>query len=264
MSIHSTAMVAEGVEFGPDVEIGPYAIVEEGVRIGRGSRLAAHAIVRARSVLGEEVQVDSFAVVGGDPQMIGFDPGIRSGVEIGDATVLREGVTVNRSTEEGRATQVGSHCFLMATSHVAHDCRVGDRVTMANAVLLAGHVTVGDHSFLGGGCVVHQFCRIGESAMLSGNASFSMDIPPFAMAGRINALLGLNLVGLKRRGFSREEIRDIKNCLYHTLQTQEGSPPRLAAQALETHEFGVTEPGRRFLEFLIESKRGYARPNRRG
>ncbi len=256
-------MIAEGVELGADVEVGPHAIIEEGARIGRACQLASYAIVRANSVLGEGVKLDSFAVVGGEPQMAGFDPITRSHVEIGNGTILREGVTVHRSKDEQGVTRVGAHCFLMGQSHIGHDCRVEDHVTLANHALLAGHVSIGTHTFVGGGAAIHQFCRIGEGVMIGGNTSIMSDIPPFTLVARYNRLYGLNLVGLRRRDYSREEIRDLKDCLFRIFQSQAGSPHKLAKMALENGEFGQTAPGRRFLEFIIESKRGYARPANR-
>ena len=142
-----------------------------------------------------------FAVIGGDPQDLSFDafatcaPRLR----IGSRTVIREHVTISRATKEGASTEIGSDCFLMAACHVAHDCHIGDRVVIANSVLLGGHVQVGNQAFLGGGAVIHQFCRVGESVMIGGGARISRDVAPFTLATERNAMIGLNLVGLRRR-----------------------------------------------------------------
>ncbi|HLS29159.1 MAG TPA: acyl-ACP--UDP-N-acetylglucosamine O-acyltransferase, partial [Opitutales bacterium] len=167
---------------------------------------------------------------------------------------------VNRSSREGEATTVGSGSFLMACSHVGHDCVLGEKVVLANAVLLAGHVHVGSHSFLGGGAGIHQFCRIGESVMLGGNASITFDLPPFTMVADRNRLAGLNLIGLRRRGFSREVIAELKNCfsaVYHG-----GKKPREAAAAALEEGLATSEPGRAFLAFFAGGSRGFARPER--
>jgi UDP-N-acetylglucosamine acyltransferase len=263
MGVHPTAVISEGVEVGDDVEIGPYAIVEAGVVIGRGCQLASHSILRPRTILGEGVVLDSFAVIGGDPQMAGFDVETCSRVEIGDRTRIREGVTVHRSIHDHGVTRVGADCFLMSQSHIGHDCTVEDKVTLGNNVLLAGHVSIGTQTFLGGGVGIHQFCRVGESVMVGGNATLISDAPSFTMTARHNRLYGLNLVGLRRRGFTRDEIRDLKNCLQAVYMSQEGSPHKLAKALLEDGTMGKTAPGRRFLEFMIESSRGYVRPANR-
>ncbi len=253
--LHPTAIIRPSAKLGANVFVGPYAIVEAGVEIGEGSELAAHAIVRVGSVLGKGVKLDSFAVVGGDPQDLKFDTSIPSGVQIGDNTVLREGVTVHRSTKSGGYTTVGAGCLLMGHSHVGHDCRVGDKVVMANGALLAGHIEVGDGCFLSGGAVFHQFMRIGEGVMVSGNARLGLDIPPFTLAAERNELHGLNLVGLRRRGYDAATVAEIK-LLYKTVFLA-GSPRANAARAAH---LAKTEPGQKFLAFFTTSKRGFLRP----
>src|SRR5512137_2798445 len=143
----------------------PTAIVEPGAQLGADCEIMAYAVVTRHCVLGDRVVVHPFAVVGGDPQYLKFERASETSVRIGAGTVLREHVTINRSIRPGEATIVGENCFLMATSHVAHDCELGRNVVLANAALLAGHVSVGDNTFFGGGAAVHQFCRIGESVM---------------------------------------------------------------------------------------------------
>jgi len=193
------------------MSIHPTAIIEEGVQLGAGCVVQAHAIIRKHSVLGDGVVVHPFAVVGGDPQYLKFDPATASGVRVGAGTVIREHVTINRSIHAGKETVVGARCFLMANTHVGHDSEVADDVVLANNVMLAGHVTVGRHTFLGGGAGFHQFCRIGEGVIVSGLARIAQDIPPFAMAAERNEIIGLNLIGLKRRGFDRATIGEIKD-----------------------------------------------------
>lgn len=258
--IHSTAVVSSAAEIAFDCEIGPYSVIEPGVTIASGCRIGAHVVLRAGTELGENVVVHSGAVLGGEPQDLSFDAAIPSRVLIGAGVEIREAVTVNRSSREGEATTIGSGSFLMACSHVGHDCILGEKVVLANAVLLAGHVHVGSHSFLGGGAGIHQFCRIGESVMLGGNASITFDLPPFTMVADRNRLAGLNLIGLRRRGFPREVIAELKSCLSAVYQG--GKKPREAAAAALEDGLAKSEQGRIFLAFFAEGSRGFARPDR--
>lgn len=211
--------------------IHPTALVEPGAVIGPGCVIHAYAIITRHCRLDEGVVVHPHAVLGGDPQDLRFDPAVESGVHIGARTVIREQVTINRATQPGSSTTLGPDCFLMTASHVAHDCVIGERVVMANAVLLAGHVQVGAHVFIGGGVGVHQFCRIGESAMISGGARISSDVPCYMMASERNIAHGLNLVGLRRRGISREALRELK-ALVRELDPSAGNVRALAQEWL--------------------------------
>jgi UDP-N-acetylglucosamine acyltransferase len=240
--------------------IHPTAIIEEGVQLGAGCVIHAYAIVKRHTVLGEGVVVHSFAVLGGDPQYQKFDPATVSGVHLGAGTVVREYVTVNRSIHAGQATTVGARCFLMAGVHVGHDCRVADDVVLANNVMLAGHVAVGAHTFLGGGAGCHQFCRIGEGAIVSGLSRIAQDIPPFAMAAERNEVIGLNLIGLKRRGVSRAAIAELKEA-FRIVYFSPGNIREVARAALGGGLFQTAE-ARRFLAFFQEGKRGFARARR--
>lgn len=240
--------------------IHPTAIVEPGAQIGADCEIMAHAIVTQHCILGDRVVVHPFAVVGGDPQYLKFDRALKTAVRIGAGTVVREHVTINRSIYEGKATTIGENCFLMAASHIAHDCELGNHVVLANAALLAGHVSVGDHTFLGGGAAVHQFCRIGESVMVAGHASITRDVPHFTMVAERDEVIGFNAVGLKRRGFSRVAMAELKaafqDVYYTTGNIRDVAAQRLATQAFETFE------ARRFLEFFSGGKRSFARARR--
>jgi len=161
--------------------IHPSAIVEDGAQLGADCEIMAHAIVTRHAVLGDRVVVHPGAVVGGDPQYLKFDRATPSFVRVGAGTVIRENVTLNRAIHAGNATVVGARCFLMAGSHAGHDCELGDDVVLANNAMLAGHVTVGSFTFVGGGAGIHQFCRIGESAMISGLSRISRDLAPFTI-----------------------------------------------------------------------------------
>jgi UDP-N-acetylglucosamine acyltransferase len=254
-TIHPTAVVDATAIVGAGVVIHPYACVGAGVVLGAGCVLSSHAVVHRGSVLGDGVLVDSFAVIGGDPQMNGFDPATLSGVIIGAHSRVREGVTVHRGSAAGRLTSIGDHVHLMAGSHVGHDCIVHSHATLANNVMLAGHVEVGEYVFLGGGAGVHQFVRIGEGAMVGGNASISYDIPPFTMAAQRNEVYGLNLIGLKRRHFSAETIADLKSCFRAVYSKLGDVRVRAEAACLAT---GATEQGRTFLRFFAGGRRGFA------
>lgn len=240
--------------------IHPTAIVEPGAQLGADCEIMAYAIVTKHCVLGDRVVVHPFAVIGGDPQYLKFDRATVAGVHIGAGTVVREHVTINRSIHAGKCTVVGENCFLMAASHVAHDCEVGNSVVFANAALLAGHVSVGDHTFLGGGAAVHQFCRIGEGVMVAGHASITRDVPHFTMVAERDDVIGFNAVGLKRRGFSRVAIAELKAAFQDVYFTP-GNIRDVAAQRLAANAFDTPE-ARRFLEFFAGGKRSFARARR--
>lgn len=242
------------------MSVHPTAIVEDGVQMGTGCTVEAYAIIKRHSILGDGVKVHPFAIVGGDPQYLKFDPSTASGARVGAGTVVREHSTINRSIHAGKYTEVGARCFLMANAHVGHDSVVGDDVVIGNNVLLAGHVEVGANTFLGGAVGVHQFCRIGEGVIAGGMATITQDVAPFLMVAERNRLSGFNSVGLKRRGFSRDTIKELKECYARVFS---GGNPRVHAAALLTA--GVTSPeARRFLEFFSGGKRGFIRPNRAG
>jgi UDP-N-acetylglucosamine acyltransferase len=238
------------------MSVHPTAIIEEDVQLGAGCVVHAYAVIKRHSVLGAGVVVHPFAVVGGDPQYLKFDPATNSGVRIGEGTVLREHVTVNRSIHPDQATTVGARCFLMANAHVGHDCAVADDVVLANNVMLAGHVEVGSFTFVGGGAGIHQFVRIGEGVMVGGLTRLTKDVAPFLMVAERDEVPGFNVVGLKRRGFSRDAIRELKDCFHAVFAG--GDPRRHAATRLAA---GVgTAEARRFLEFFAAGKRGFVRP----
>ena len=242
--------------------IHPTALVHDGARLGAGCVIHAHALITQHCELGEGVVVHPFAVIGGDPQDLSFDAATPSGVRIGARSVIREHVTISRATRAAAATEVGAECFLMAGCHVAHDCRIGSRVVIANAVLLAGHVQIGDRAFLGGGAVIHQFCRICAGAMIGGGARISRDIAPFCLATERNAVIGLNVVGLRRRGLPRDVLQEIKRA-FRALNTPVGNLRAIAAAALQHGSYTSAE-ARSLLEFFQGGRRGFARPRRAG
>jgi UDP-N-acetylglucosamine acyltransferase len=242
------------------VNVHPTAIVEEGARLGEACVIHAYAIVTRHAVLGDGVVVHPFAVVGGDPQDLRFDPATVSGVRIGPRTVIREHVTIHRSTKPDGWTEIGADCFLMASSHVAHDCRVADKVILANAVLLAGHVQVGEGTFIGGGAGIHQFARIGEGTMVGGGARVSLDVPPFSLAAERDEIVGLNVVGLRRRGLPRATLEELKTA-FRAVNVPAGNMREIAAAALASSAYSSAE-ARRYLEFFGAGRRSIARARR--
>lgn len=259
VSIHPTAIISDDAVIGDGSVIGPYSVIEKGVIVGESCSIAAHVIVRRGSVLGNEVTVDSFAVIGGDPQSLTFDNTVQSGVRIGDGTVIREGCTIHRASGDGGNTVLAGECFLMAQSHVAHDCELGRGVVLANNVMLAGHVTVGAKTFIGGGAGIHQYCRIGAFVMIAGNASITADVPSYIMVSERNHAHGLNLVGLRRGGFERAEISDLKQA-YRAVYEGVKSVRKQAADTLSEGKYGVASPGKEFLKFFETGDRGFAKP----
>jgi UDP-N-acetylglucosamine acyltransferase len=255
---HPTALIHQGAHIGSDVSIGPFAIIEDGVVIGDRCSIAAHAQILSGVIMGSDNHVDRAAILGGNPQSLSFDTRTPSGVRIGDHNTFREHVTVHRSMHEAGHTSIGNANFLMATSHVGHDCTIGNRIVIANAALVAGHVDIDDHCFLGGGSAFHQFIRIGTYAMVQGNGSFSCDIPPFCTAFRENAVAGLNVVGLRRGGFDSTARADIKRA-YSTVFHSPAGPVKAATAALE--ETSWSPPARHFLSFIAHpGSKGVARP----
>lgn len=202
--IHETAIVHPGARLGEGVEVGPFAVIADDVEIGAGTVIGPHVVIHRHVRLGADNQVHAHAVLGDLPQDVSFN-GEVTRLEIGDRNRIRENVTLHRASRPDRVTRIGSDCFLMAGSHVAHDCQVGDRVILTNNVLLAGVVTVGDGANLGGSSVVHQFCRIGPLAMVGGFSGVGGDVLPYSTVhGAPARHLRLNTVGLKRVGIERE------------------------------------------------------------
>ena len=223
MKIHPTAVIAPSAEVAGDVEIGPYAVIQGPVKIGQGCKIGPHATIMGNTTLGRSCRVHALAVIGNIPQDLKYH-GEESRLEIGPHTVIREHVTINPGTEGGGlVTRVGAHCLLMVGAHVAHDCQLGDHVILVNNATLGGHVAVGDHAILGGLCAVHQFVRIGAHGFVGGMSGVEKDVIPFGMViGNRAHLSGLNVVGLKRHGFPREQIHELRQA-YRMLFASEGT-----------------------------------------
>lgn len=209
--IHPTAIVDAGARVGEGVSIGPYSVIGAGVTLGDGAVIHAHVVIDGDTEIGPDVRIFPFASIGLIPQDLKF-AGERSRLVIGARTVIREHVTMNPGTEGGGlVTAIGENCLFMAGAHVAHDCRIGDHVIFANNATVAGHCIIGDHVIIGGLSAVHQFVRIGQHAFIGGMSGIENDVIPFGTAiGNRASLGGLNLVGLKRRGFPRDQIHALR------------------------------------------------------
>lgn len=232
-NIHPSAVVSEQARLADDVIVGPFTIIDDGVEIGKGCEIGAQAWITGGTVMGERNSVGYGTIIGAEPQSIGFDAATKSNVVIGANNNIREYVTIHRSINEGESTTMGDKNFLMTGVHLAHDVQMGSHNSLANNVLLAGHIKMGDHTFLGGGSGFHQFLHIGSYAIVQGNAVVSRDVPPFCMAHGRNELAGLNVIGLRRGGFTAEERADIKRA-YNLLFRSGGNITEALAVADET------------------------------
>jgi len=221
--IHPTAIVERGAKLGAGVSVGPYCVVGPRVELGDRASLVSHVVVAGRTTIGSDVTIYPFASIGHPPQDLKYK-GEPSRLVIGNNNTIREHVTMNPGTEGGgMVTRVGNDCLFMVGAHVAHDCTIGDHVIMANNATIAGHVEIGDYAILGGLSAIHQFVRIGRHAMIGGMSGVEHDVIPYgSVMGDRAHLVGLNVVGLKRRGFSREEIHSLRTA-YRLLFAQEGT-----------------------------------------
>ena len=254
--IHPAAHVDPAARLGANVEIGPGSVVGPDVTIGDGTRIDANVLVTGWTTIGRDCHLHHGAVVGSPPQDLKYtrEP---SYLVIGDRTVLREYMTANLATEPGFTTRIGSDCLLMAYSHVAHNCQVGDRVVIANAVQMAGYVVVDDWAIVGGGTVVHQFTRIGRHAMIGGGSRIPQDVAPYTLvAGNPVRLAGLNLIGLKRRGFDAETLEALELAFRFVFRSK-----LLVGDALAMARDQVPQLPEvvRFLDFVEQSRRGITR-----
>jgi UDP-N-acetylglucosamine acyltransferase len=260
-TIHPTAVIDPDARLGAGVLIGAYAVVGPKVTIGDGCSIGAHAVVESHVRMGKGNRISSFASLGAPPQDLKYR-GEETWVEIGDGNTIREYVTVNRGTAAGGGmTRVGNGTLLMAYCHIAHDCRIGDRVIMANAATLAGHVAIENDAIIGGLTAVHQFARIGAYAIVGGLSGVSQDVPPYVMAAvgrgtRGRDLYGLNLVGLRRNNFTEETITALKTA--YRILFRSGIPMDEALAAVVSDVPDLPEI-RHLVAFIRESKRGVHR-----
>ena len=259
-SMHPSDIVDPGAYLGTGVKVGPYVIIEDRVQIGDGTTIDAGAQIKRFTTLGAKNHVHSMACVGGEPQDLKFG-GEESALVIGDRNRIREFSTIHRGTEGGGGvTRVGSDNLMMAYSHIAHDCVVGDNNVLANSATLAGHVVVGNEVVVGGLSAVHQFVNIGDFAFIGGKTGVAQDVPPFMLAvGERATLRGLNLIGLRRHGFSSEEISALKSA--YKLIWRSNQERNEVMQQVET-ELGHFQQVMKLLDFIRGSKRGTITPER--
>ncbi|GBD35983.1 Acyl-[acyl-carrier-protein]--UDP-N-acetylglucosamine O-acyltransferase [bacterium HR36] len=250
--IHPTAIIGKEVELEAEVRIGPYTIIEGPVTIGRGTVIGPHCHILGPCVIGRNNLIGSNVVIGGKPQDHKYR-GERTSVEIGDDNVIRENVTIHRGTAQRGVTRVGHRNFLMVGCHVAHDCQVGNDCTLANNALLAGHCILEDQAYLSGNSAVHQYCRVGRLSLISGCSAVSKDVPPFIIQQGHNQVRGINAIGMRRAGFTAEQIDAIR-WLYHVMYLQKLSVPTALAR-IEA-ELGHVDVVQEFVRFVRSSKRG--------
>jgi UDP-N-acetylglucosamine acyltransferase len=250
--IHPTAAVDPRAFLDSNVNVGPYVVIEGRVRIAAGTTVQAHAVITGNVQIGTNNRIGYGAIIGSYPQDLSFNPNSVSGVEIGDSNVIREYCTIHRGTKDGSETKIGSNNLLMVGAHLGHNTLIGDNVILANNALLGGYVEIQDRVFVGGGSVIHQFTRLGKVSLLQGASAVSKDIPPFAIAAGKNSVSAMNIVGMRRAGFSsalRFEVRKAFELFYRTgLNTQQ------AVAAAAEREWSPEVHA--FWEFVAHSKRG--------
>ena len=256
VEIHPTAIVSNKALLGVNIKVGPFSIIEEDVEIGDNTEISSNVKIKKFTSIGKDCLVYEGAVIGGIPQHLGFK-GEKSYVKIGNNVTIREYVTIHRGTSfDDGITKIEDNSYLMAYVHIAHDCKVGHDTILANAVTLAGHVKIGNYVFVGGLTPIHQFCRIGDYAMVGGASAVDKDVPPFTRASKNHVMLyGLNLVGLKRRGFTSEQIKILKEAyriIFRKATTIEEGIKEVVCQLPHTPEVKM------LIDFIKTSKRGIA------
>lgn len=253
--VHPSSIVSKECRLGDGVRIGPYCVLEGQVTLGPGVELVSHVCIRGPVTIGANTRLYPGACIGFEPQDFKYTPGMKTaGVVIGSDCLIREHVTIHAATKADVPTTVGNKCFLMATTHLGHDVKIGNNIIMVNGAGIAGHSEVADNVILSGSVLVHQFVRIGRFAMLSGGVGVSMDVPPFCLVPERNRLGGINLVGMRRGGFARDEITGVRRAFREVLRV-----PTLTKQEMidKLSELGMTYPA------VNEMAAFVAEPNRR-
>ena len=256
--IHPFALVSPQAILGTQIEIGPFSVIEAGVILGDRCRLSGRVTIKQGTILGADNEVHEGAVLGGKPQHLRAGEKLGE-LRIGRSNVIRENVTIHRGLTPTSHTEIGDSNLIMVNAHIAHDCHLGSNIVIVNNVLLAGHVTVSDRAYLSGAAAVHQFCRIGAYAMVGGQSHISQDVPPYVtIDGQTTTVVGLNLIGLKRAGFSNSDIEQLKQAyrvIYRSGLTW--------AETLRTlSEQFVAGPAAEFAKFLSTGKRGFVQERR--
>jgi UDP-N-acetylglucosamine acyltransferase len=260
VKIHPTAIVDPDAQIGADVEIGPFSIVGPQAVIGEKTIVQSHVVIEGDVTIGTGNFIGHGTIIGALPQDVSFSPERKTKVEIGNDNVIREYCTIHRGSPEGSTTKIGDKNFLMAGTHIGHNCVIGNNVIIANNCLLAGHVRVDDGSFLGGGSMFHQHMHVGRLVMVQGSSAFGKDLPPFVVAAERNYVFGLNIVGLRRAGFrakDRDEIKEAFKLIYLS-----GLNVGQALEKAATMNFAA--PAREFLDFVANAKKRGICPIKRG
>lgn len=255
MSIHATAIVAPGAVVPPSSTVGPFCIIGPEVILGEDCELVSHVVLDGRTTLGARVRIYSFAAVGVAPQDLKY-AGEPTRLEVGDDTVIRESATISRGTPGGGGvTRVGSGCLIMAYAHIGHDSIIGNGCILANGATLAGHVAVEDYATVGALCPVHQFCRIGTHAFVGGGTTVTQDVLPYSLtsARRETHAFGLNRIGLERRGFSREQLRELQHAYRMLLAAKMNTSQALAKLRSEACDSAEVQY---LIDFIASSQRG--------
>lgn len=253
MNIHHTAIIHEDAKLADDVCVGPFSIINEGAEIGSGVEIGSHVLIDSRTIIGENCKIHHGAVLGTLPQDLKFE-GEKTHLTIGDGTVIREYATLNRGTKYRGRTVVGKNCFIMAYAHIAHDCLLGDHVILANSVNLAGHIEIGDYAIIGGVVPIHQFVKIGAHAIVGGGFRVQKDVCPYALvAGYPLKTVGLNRIGLQRRGFPEKTMQILEKTFRILFKSKLNT-----AQAVEKikSEVELTPEVQTVLDFIAKSDRG--------
>jgi UDP-N-acetylglucosamine acyltransferase len=259
-NIHPTAVVDPGARTGAGVEIGPFSVIGPQIVIGDKTIVQSHVVIEGNVTIGTGNFIGHGAIIGAPPQDLSFSPERKTMVEIGSDNVIREYCTIHRGSADGSVTKIGDRNFLMAGAHIGHNCVVGNNVIIANNCLLAGHVRVDDGAFLGGGSTFHQSMLVGRLVMVQGSSAFGKDIPPFVIAAERNQVFGLNMVGLRRAGFSAEDRDEIKRA-FKLLYTS-GLNIAQAIEKASAMNFGTA--AREFFDFVAASKKRGICPLKRG
>ncbi|WKZ68558.1 MAG: acyl-ACP--UDP-N-acetylglucosamine O-acyltransferase [Melioribacteraceae bacterium] len=254
--IHPTAIVSPKAKIGNNIKVHPYAIIHDDVEIGNDCVIGPYAVVYNGARIGNKVYIHQSAVIANVPQDLKFGDE-KSYVYIGDNTTIREFVTIHRGTGEGGFSKVGENCLLMAYVHIPHDCIIGNNVILANTVQIAGHVEIDDNVIVGGVTAIHQFCKVGKYSMIGAATKITQDVPPFVLTGREPMrYMGLNVIGLRRRGFSGEDISTLKkvySIIYDSGLTLTKAKEKIA------EEYGDVPSVKELLDFLQRSNRGIIR-----
>jgi UDP-N-acetylglucosamine acyltransferase len=260
VKIHPTAIVDSGAKIGSGVEIGPYSVIGPGAKIGDDTVIQSHVVIEGDVAIGSKNLIGHGAVIGTPPQDLSFSPERNTKIDIGNENVIREHCTIHRGSEDGSVTKIGDNNFLMVGAHVGHNCEIGNNVIIANNCLLGGHVRVDDSAFLGGGCIFHQHMHVGRLAIAQGGSAFSKDIPPFVIAAERNYVFGLNVIGLRRAGFSAKERDEIKAAF--KLIYASGLNISAALEKASAIKSGAA--AQEFFDFIVKAKKRGICPYKRG